>query len=174
MVTETHAAAMADMDALILLGRRTFIETYKGMGDVRPDGLEEQYGLETFNYEKLEAVLAGTGLAAAVHFEMGTVDGRPVGYMRLDFECSMAHLTQAYVLKEFKGLGLGTQFIERARQLARERGYGILRVAIYDKNAAALRFYRKMGFVEVGHQPWTFYYKGSEYADNDVVMSLPL
>jgi ribosomal protein S18 acetylase RimI-like enzyme len=165
-VPQIRAATAADLDALIMLGRQTFIETYKGMGDPRPDGLEEQYGCETFTVETLRPALAC--------FEIATVDGVPAGFLRVDIDGGVAQITKAYVLKVFKGRGIGSMFVMRAKARALRAGCTKISLSVYDQNEAALGFYRKMGFVETGTQPWTFTYKGMAYFDTDIVMTMPL
>lgn len=176
--TQLRPATLNDIDALISLGRRTFIETYKGMGDERPEGLEEQYGRETFNRERLQPMLALAAGDAAVLFEVAIVGGTPAGFMRLDFDVAPdfvtfmkpAQLSQAYVLKEFQGRGIGRLMINRAQGLARQRGCDGLWLGVYDKNAAGIRFYERMGFTHVGSQPWVFTHGGARYEDTDLVM----
>jgi ribosomal protein S18 acetylase RimI-like enzyme len=161
-----RAATVEDIDALVALGRQTFIETYKGMGDPRPDGLEEQYGLETFTVETL-----GPALEC---FDVATVNGVPTGFLRVDVEGDAAQITKAYVLKAFKGRGIGSQFVARAKERALRAGCARLWLSVYNHNTAAIGFYRKMGFVETGTQAWTFIYKGMPYFDTDIVMSMAL
>jgi hypothetical protein len=78
----TREASLNDIDTLISLGRQTFSETYKGMGERnRPQGLEETYGQEVFNREKLLPQLKANNKQKII---LGFVGSQPAGFMKLE------------------------------------------------------------------------------------------
>jgi diamine N-acetyltransferase len=169
--TSIALATKADLADLIDVGRRTFIETYKGTGN-RPEGLEETYAHETFTEEKLAPELAKHLIARA--------DGRVAGYGRVDFEplpaCvpdrNSARIAQLYLLKEFQGLGLGARLFKEASALARSRGATGLWLGVWDQNKRAISFYETLGFRRVGETSWKFQYASLDYEDTDWIMAL--
>ena len=75
--------------------------------------------------------------------EMRFVEGDPsVGYVNL-----------FYVVPEFRGRGLGRMLHEHAVAVFRGAGRRTLRLSVSAQNAAAIAFYRKLGWVTVGTRP---------------------
>lgn len=50
---------------------------------------------------------------------------------------------------EYRGRGLGTQFLNIARQQAKEKGFQSLSLLCFEQNAGALRLYQRYGFQEI-------------------------
>ena len=169
-------AGPGDVADLIFLGRKTFIETYKGVGE-RPAGLEEAYGREAFNETVLLPQLSSRGPV----FFLGRVDGAAAGFLKLDFgpvpacvpDKGAAQVAQIYVLKEFHGGGLGKKLLSAALEAAAERGRSSLWLEAWERNLTALEFHRRMGFSAVGKAPWVFKAAGYDYQDMDLVMHRP-
>lgn len=162
---------------LIDLGRRTFIETYKGMGHDRPKGLEEIYGRETFNSEKLTPQLEGN---TESRFILAFVNSTAAGFAKLETGLppssvpnkNSIQLAQIYVLKEFQGLGLGKTLFDKAKKFAEERSSGGLWLGVWDANTSAIKFHEKMGFKQVGTAAWKFKHNNINYEDTDLIMYL--
>jgi RimJ/RimL family protein N-acetyltransferase len=75
--------------------------------------------------------------------EMRFVEGDPgVGYVNL-----------FYVIPEFRGRGLGRMLHLHAESVFRALGRRALRLSVSTQNAAAIEFYRKLGWVAVGTRP---------------------
>jgi ribosomal protein S18 acetylase RimI-like enzyme len=53
------------------------------------------------------------------------------------------------LLPEFRGQGIGTQFVFLARQQAQTRGYEELSLLCFEQNERALKFYKRNGFKEI-------------------------
>jgi len=60
--------------------------------------------------------------------------------------CGMA------VLPEYRGQGIGTQFLETAEQLARTEGFNKLSLIVFEQNSGAKRLYERSGFLEVARE----------------------
>lgn len=83
----------------------------------------------------------------------------------------MAHratLIMVYVRKSERGSGLAARMLEAVTTHARENGILQLELVASAENPAALAFYEKQGFREVGRIPGGFRHEGREY--DDVVM----
>jgi ribosomal protein S18 acetylase RimI-like enzyme len=75
-----------------------------------------------------------------------------------------------YLLNRFQGSGLGRRLMATAIEQARARGLPRLLLGVYSENAAAIGFYRRLGFETIGHRSFTV---GATVCD-DLVMSLVL
>jgi RimJ/RimL family protein N-acetyltransferase len=57
-----------------------------------------------------------------------------------------------YVLKEWRGRGVGSALIEAAIEWSRAEGLHKLSLSVFPHNEAAIALYRKFGFVEEGRR----------------------
>lgn len=55
-----------------------------------------------------------------------------------------------FIIREFRGKGLGSRLMEKTIAYSREIGLSHLDLQVYTSNAAAIALYRKFGFQEVG------------------------
>lgn len=80
------------------------------------------------------------------------VEGRVAGFMSLIFYKTVFHRGGTALINElvlgrtFRGRGIGTALIERAKKEALDRGLDELEVGTESSNTGALSFYRKCGF----------------------------
>ncbi|MEM9629830.1 MAG: GNAT family N-acetyltransferase [Pseudomonadota bacterium] len=100
-------------------------------------------------------------------------NGEPVGItgLRQQPASKMAHratLVMVYVRKTLRGSGLARNLLEVAADCARDLGILQLELAVSAENPAAIRFYKRQGFSEVGRIPGGFRHEGREI--DDVVM----
>ncbi|RDL48073.1 putative phosphinothricin acetyltransferase YwnH [Ensifer sp. M14] len=84
--------------------------------------------------------------------------GQPVGMMGLRFEHArkMAHrakLVSVYVRKGKRGTGIAANLLQEVVDHALAHGVIQLELAVSAENSAAIRFYERHGFVEVGCIP---------------------
>jgi ribosomal protein S18 acetylase RimI-like enzyme len=118
-----------------------------------PAGIEEEMGADNALY--LDSLTARIGQVPEGNShlwdgerivgqtEMRLVDGEPrVGYVNL-----------FYLLPEFRGRGLGRMLHEHAVGVFERLGRRTLRLSVSTQNAAAIAFYRKLGWVTVGTRP---------------------
>jgi len=59
-------------------------------------------------------------------------------------------LQQIYVLKSYKGKGIGKKFMEAAINLARENNLEYVWLGVWKHNYKAIEFYKKKGFEKFG------------------------
>ena len=93
--------------------------------------------------------------AADRWLELLRVSGEPVGYCGYEVaEVDVEHrrpdamkLAQLYVLASHRGMGLGRFMLGHVEERAHALGSRSLWLQVNRKNAAAIGFYRKMGFV---------------------------
>lgn len=70
------------------------------------------------------------------------------------------------VKSEVRGQGIGETLVKHCMKKAGELGYGILQFnAVVATNMAALRLYKKLGFVQLGTIPKGFLMKDGHYED---------
>lgn len=76
------------------------------------------------------------------------------------------------LLKEYRGLGIGSFLFEKVLEWAKENPVvEILWLETYATNRAGLALYGKMGFKEIGRHPDFVKLSDTEYVDN-VIMTL--
>jgi GNAT superfamily N-acetyltransferase len=84
---------------------------------------------------------------------VAVVDGDGVGlaWARIDEQqADLARLFQVWVAPEARGLGVGRALLEAAISWARGAGARALRLGVTRMDSAAVRLYRRAGFVDVG------------------------
>jgi L-amino acid N-acyltransferase YncA len=84
------------------------------------------------------------------------VNGEIVGIQTIEeyakYTASMKHvgIIGTFVLRDCRGKGIGHALVERTFSFARQCGYEKIIVFVRATNEAALRFYRDLGFAEIG------------------------
>ncbi|MBB3918365.1 GNAT family N-acetyltransferase [Rhizobium fabae] len=101
-------------------------------------------------------------------------DGAPVGIMGLFRQRSskMAHratIVMVYVRSNLRGTGLAGRLLEAVSDHARAAGIVQLELFVSAENAAAIRFYQRQGFAEIGRIPGGVLEEGREI--DDVMMA---
>jgi GNAT superfamily N-acetyltransferase len=95
--------------------------------------------------ESLVAELDGQIVGFALFFTtFSTFKGKPGIY-----------LEDLFVLKEYRGQGIGKALFMRVAQLTHERGYGRMEWSVLDWNQPSIDFYRSMGAVPL--DDWTMF-----------------
>jgi len=164
-------ASVADAAALAQLAAQTFAETFAA--DNRPEDIEAHlrsaYGLAQQTAEIQDPEVT---TLLAVH------EGALVGFAQLRRKAAPAcvdvehpvELHRFYVLRSQHGTGLGARLMQAARTAAQELGGHHIWLGVWERNARALAFYRKAGFVEVGSHVFMV---GSD-PQTDLVLVSPL
>ena len=81
-----------------------------------------------------------------------------------------AELVRLYVQRPFQGMGLGTDLLQRAEQVASEQGAEALWLSAWSGNRAALAFYLACGYRTAGTSEYIF--EGRTYETEVVVKNL--
>lgn len=105
------------------------------------------------------------------------VNGQPVGMMGLARHrpSKMAHraaLISVYVRKSQRGTGIAENLLNAVADYARSIGVLQLELAVSAENPAALCFYRRHGFAEIGRIPCGFLHDDKEIDEVTMVRRL--
>lgn len=146
-------AAPADVPALVVAGRRTFIEAF--------GHLYSAADLTAFldDWRSPERI-AGNIADPAVRVMLATEDEAIVGYCTTFFGKGFAErpspqplrpafLSQLYCLQSATGQGVGAALIADSIGEACARGCDAVQLSVWSENFGAQRFYERHGFVKV-------------------------
>lgn len=171
MTLAFREATVADAAPLAVFAERTFRETFGP--DNRPDDMERyvagSYGAGRQRAEILDPALetvlaeAGATLAGFVQLRRGTAPACVSGPAPVE-------VWRFYVDRPWQGRGLAGRMMAEACARARAGGGETAWLAVWERNARAIGFYRKCGFTVVGRQPFVL---GTD-VQNDLVMARPL
>lgn len=146
-------ADISDLRLLQILGRKTFDDTFGGTctkEDMK--GVLDLY----FNDEQCSKELQDI----SDNFFFLEDEGTAQGYMRInnkhacpleslaDLNC--VELVRFYFLKDYHGLGAADVLMDFALQFARDSGYEMMYLSVWEYNFRARGFYQKHGFVNSG------------------------
>lgn len=168
MVFALRTATAADAAPLAEFGERTFRETFGP--DNRPEDMEiyiaESYGRDRQRAEILEPGLV-TLLAEAEGMLTGFTQLRRGGAPTCVTGPAPVETWRFYVDRRWQGRGLAGRMMEEAFARARALGGETAWLAVWERNARAIAFYRKCGLAVVGQQPFLL---GTD-RQNDLVMA---
>ncbi|HEX2559440.1 GNAT family N-acetyltransferase [Phenylobacterium sp.] len=147
-------AEAADAEALALVGRATFLETYAGQlaaADIlahcaRQHAPELYAGWLAGADHRLWIVEAAEGGAPLGYVALGPPD-LPLPTTDQDVE-----IKRIYLLHRFQGQGLGARLMRTCLHGAREAGFGRALLGVFRRNEAAIGFYRRQGFTLAGER----------------------
>lgn len=156
MQAVVRPARLEDAEAIALVAQATFLETFAGI-------LDGAHILAHCREQHAPAVYRGWLQRSDVDLWVAeTASGRtPIGYAVLDAVSSLpvsnpgpgdVELKRIYLLSRFQGTGVGADLMRAAFAGAAQRGASRLLLGVYQHNARALAFYRKMGFQVVGRR----------------------
>ncbi len=77
-----------------------------------------------------------------------TIDPILEPYGRLEIPDTL-YISSLALFDGVRGMGLGTEMISIARDQARERGFDVLSLLVFEQNAGAMKLYEREGFREV-------------------------
>lgn len=169
MAHHLRTCALADADLLSLVAGAAFLEAFAGVldaADILHHCRENNSEAAFRNY--LEKPSTRCVVAEA---QPGSA---PVGYMLtcepdlpVDLSPTDYELRRIYLLHRFQGQGIGRDLIGSAISAAQALGRTRLLLGVYGQNHDAIRFYKAMGFVEIGERYFTV---GSQ-THHDAVMA---
>lgn len=65
---------------------------------------------------------------------------------------NVCYVSNIYVTRIFRGLGLCSRCIEKVKSVAKDKGFSIMILGVMEDNTNAIRLYKKLGFVETGEK----------------------
>lgn len=144
-----QTVTLQDINQLQFISIQTFSETFSA------DNTEEnmsKYLAEAFSIEKLTVEL----IDADAQFYFATLGGSIIGYLKTNlgiaqtelYDANALEIERIYVLKEFYGKKVGQLLYEKAIQIAKSKNAPYIWLGVWEKNARAISFYRKNGFIE--------------------------
>ncbi|HTI90037.1 MAG TPA: GNAT family N-acetyltransferase [Puia sp.] len=136
-----------DLDTLYKISRDAYSLNF---GHHWEEGGLEAYMNKVFGREVLALELA----APVIHYYVAFVSRQPVAFMKLNLHSNLPgadpekgiELDKLYILPDYKGFGIGAQFLELAFRVAAATGKETFWLAVIDTNTAAMAFYEKAGF----------------------------
>lgn len=76
-------------------------------------------------------------------------NGHDVGRLRIVRSKDSIYVGGIQILPTFQGLGIGTSIFENLIEESRQAGIPVV-LEVHNVNTSALRFYKKLGFIEAG------------------------
>lgn len=146
-------ATPADNALLAEVGAETFYDTFAANNT--PTDIAA-YLAASFSPDK-----QAQELAHPTHrFLIAEIDTAVVGYACLKFVPAPSavagrkpmEIARLYARKAWIGKGIGAQLMNACLADARREGCDVIWLGVWERNTAAIAFYRKAGFVEVGEQ----------------------
>ena len=157
-----------DAAAVGAFGERSFRETFGP--DNRPEDMDA-YCAATYAVERQRGELASPERVTL----LAEVEGQLAGYAQLRDGPPPACVTGAdpiellrfYVDRRWHGQGVAGALMRETLARARTLGRRTIYLAVWERNARAIAFYRKVGFREVGAQPFRL---GKDVQTDQVMM----
>lgn len=144
-------AGPRDLQPLLELGRRTFIDTFAEHNDPEDFAvcLEEHYSLARFQRDMADrrtrffVVESNSSLLAYARVRRGRVPvcvGDPTALEIEKFYVDQPHI----------GRGIGARLMTYCLRFAARHGHKTIFLSVWEHNARAIRFYEKWGYRKVG------------------------
>jgi ribosomal protein S18 acetylase RimI-like enzyme len=153
------------------ISKQTFYETF---ADVNTAENMQKFLQEAYAIDKLRAEMQNPDSA----FYFARQESNVIGYLKINVGKSQTELKDTdsleieriYVLKEYHGMKVGQMLYEKALDIAREKNCQYLWLGVWEKNARAISFYKKNGFVEFGQHEFIL----GDDVQTDIMMRLAL
>jgi diamine N-acetyltransferase len=144
---------LADVDALAVISKQTFYDTFSGTCTAADmQNFLEDY----FNEQQITKELSNTN----DFYFFAEIDGKPAGYIRFMEDYSnfsvmkkwkALELKRIYVAKEYHGKGVAQKLMDLIIDFAVKEKYEVVWLGVWEHNVKAQKFYEKYGFVNSGH-----------------------
>ena len=144
-----------DVDTLRDFSRKTYRETFSPMNTASN---MKAYLEQAYNTDRLRGELSDGNAS----FFFLYADGELAGYLKTNESPSQTdvndelslEIEKIYVAKAFQGKGLGRVLMNKAVDLAKEKGKSYIWLGVWEKNGKAISFYEKNGFYKIGSHPF--------------------
>ena len=160
MKLHLRPCTITDLEVLVNLGRRTFIEAFEK--DNKPEDfkiyLDSAFGEKTLRKELQD-------INSVYYFIY--MDSSLVGYIKLNEneaqsdikDINSIELERIYVLAEFQGRGIGEWILRQVISIAKVKNRSYVWLGVWEHNPKAIKFYQRLGFYKFGSHP---YFIGSD------------
>ncbi|RUT47324.1 GNAT family N-acetyltransferase [Paenibacillus anaericanus] len=160
-----------DLQILQEISIETFNDTFKDQNS--PENMKAYLEI-AFNSKQLEEEMSNISsefffiflneeIAGYLKVNMNDAQSEKVGNESLEIE-------RIYIRYKFKRKGLGKYLFNKAMEITLRQGKQMIWLGVWEKNASAIDFYKKMGFVQTGVH--SFYMGDEEQFDYIMTKSL--
>jgi ribosomal protein S18 acetylase RimI-like enzyme len=143
-------AKLEDLSLLQTLGRKTFADTFSEFNT--PENMK-LYLDESFREEKVRAELLDPSAECMLIFDRD----RCVGFARLrrsanpdGIDGRAIEIERIYADKDYIGNGVGAKLMHECIRRAKDAGFEMIWLGVWEFNQRAIRFYEKHGFEKFG------------------------
>jgi ribosomal protein S18 acetylase RimI-like enzyme len=148
---EISKVQLEDLPRLQSISKQTFVEAF---AEFNKASNMEKHLESNLSTKQLQEELRNEHSA----FYLATNGAIDIGYLKVNInKTDKEHLGELsleierlYVVKEFYGKGVGPLLMEHAKTLARQKDITRIWLGVWEKNARAIHFYKKHGFIEFG------------------------
>lgn len=143
--------SLSELSKLQKISRQTFLDTFGSDNSAAnmADYLNNAYGDETLSKELTDP---------NSFFFFAEENQEILGYLKLNIDQAQTEaqgsealeIERIYVNKAFKHQGIGTKLFQKALETAKEHGKSEIWLGVWENNEAALKFYHKLGFEQIG------------------------
>lgn len=138
---------LEDIESIKSIGETTFYETFS-KDNTKED--MEKYLKESFSYEQVKSEIENKN---SIFFIVKDKD-RVVGYMKINFNGAQTEaaydnsleVQRIYILERYQRNGIGKILIEKAIEIAKEKGLDYIWLSVWEIHTKAIKFYEKQGF----------------------------
>jgi len=155
---------MENVQVLQEISIETFNDTFSNQNS--PDNMKV-YMDRAFTMKQLESELANR----SSQFYFISFDKEVAGYLKVNVDDAQSEtmgddfleIERIYIRSKFQKKGLGKYLMDQAIEIAREQNKNNIWLGVWEKNENAIRFYKKLGFVQTGTH--SFYMGDEEQID---------
>ncbi|KTC39215.1 MAG: GNAT family N-acetyltransferase [Pseudomonas sp.] len=135
LATTTH-----DLETLVQMRIAAMRESLERIGRFDPQRARERF-VASFAAERCYFILS---------------DGQPAGFIQSESHGDHLRLQHLYVMPSFQGRGIGAKALEQLLERSANEQLPIHLDAL--RGSDSNRFYRRLGFVQVGESEWDIHY----------------
>lgn len=134
------ATSPHDLETLVEMRISAMRESLERIGRFDPQRARERFAA-SFAAERCQFILC---------------DGQPAGFIQSESHEDHLRLQHLYVMPQFQGRGIGAQALEPLLEHSAREQLPIHLDAL--RGSDSNRFYRRLGFVQVGESEWDIHY----------------
>ncbi|MCH4168437.1 MAG: GNAT family N-acetyltransferase [Streptococcaceae bacterium] len=127
---------LKELEDLQKLSKKTYIEAFSEL--IEKDDIykfiDDKYSIDNLTKDLNDELN---------HFLFYVDKGLVCGYIMYSIKSDSVEINRLYMLKQFKGLGIGTKLMDKGAMEARKNHKKKLSLGVLEKNVKALSFYQK-------------------------------
>jgi len=167
MQIKIRPANAGDTEVLAETGAFTFYETFREYNS------EEDIQAYLKKAYAIDVIRENLGREDISYFLALDEENKTIGYIKLIADAGYEGLSgktieleKIYVRKQYHGTAAGRELMACAIEHAREKGFDVLFLGVWNENERALHFYRKNGFVTFATRKFRL---GQRICDDDMM-----